>query len=218
LLEHTCAEGSLHHGWVPLHEGLQAVEAAGVPLWLMNAAFQYDMATPLGNSQTPGIFQDAAHAALRDGSSYAALRSALPWAEHVQLAADLTLLLPHSFGPAAAEQLRRGALTSRSRQGEGSRGSSAESPAAADEAAGEAASGGSGTGGSSSSKANGGGRADQPGRPLTVVLSRSTLNLGDFLGFWPQLIAHVLDRHPNSTFLLSLDFDIRDKARFDAAH
>lgn len=100
------AEGTLHHRVTHLHATLEAVAARRrrLPLWLINASFQFNMSTALGARSTPALFAGAAHAAVRDGMSYSALRAALPWAP-VHQAADLTLLLPSAFSQAAAAQL-----------------------------------------------------------------------------------------------------------------
>jgi hypothetical protein len=76
-------------------------------MWVINALFQFDMATELGHNMTAGFFKEAAFAATRDGLSYAALRSVLPNAAHLQLSADLTLLLPSQFNSATAGALSK---------------------------------------------------------------------------------------------------------------
>jgi hypothetical protein len=99
------AEGTLHHRHTLLHPSLElaARHGADVPLWIINSSFQYNLSAPVHG--TLGFFRDAAYAALRDGMSYAAVRSALPWARHLTLSADLTVLLPHRFTSDVEKQL-----------------------------------------------------------------------------------------------------------------
>jgi hypothetical protein len=99
------AEGTLHHRRTPLHPSLElaAQHSADVPLWIITASFQYNMSAPLNG--TLELIRDATFAAVRDGLSHAVLRSSLPWARHLALSADLTVLLPYTFSPDAAKQL-----------------------------------------------------------------------------------------------------------------
>jgi polysaccharide pyruvyl transferase WcaK-like protein len=87
------AEGTLHHEWTGLFTSLEIVRQHNVPLWIINASFQYDDINHPTAQAVASIFNYSSYSSVRDPESMRNLLAIVP-AAHITSSADLTFLLP----------------------------------------------------------------------------------------------------------------------------
>jgi polysaccharide pyruvyl transferase WcaK-like protein len=87
------AEGTLHHKWTGLSTSLEIVRQHNVPLWIINASFQYDDINHPMAQAVASIFNYSSYSSVRDPESMRNLLAIMP-AARITSSADLTFLLP----------------------------------------------------------------------------------------------------------------------------